>query len=467
MVNRIVFVILISALIPLNLLMTSCEDGSDPPDRERFLYTSSNDNQGNNIIVMSIEDDGSLVEIATVPTGGAGDAEDGDFDGQHSLFIIPGTNYLLAVNAGEQLGQTGIPDGNGSVSVFEINNTTGLLNRIDQNPLTPDIDNIDSGGVRPVSVYSAVINGRTFVLVGNQYHNPFYGGETREDGLSNVRPGDPTDAPANTTLRNITALEFNNGVLSTPRIMDTYDSGNNGGPSQVAFSPDASKVAVSTWGIPQFGEGITTNADVQMPSRIYIYDVSETVEGLDLINPRFFEMEGVAGSIGFSWAPMSNYVFVANFNLALVPQSFEDFGVTVLSTGVNPELLNNAEIPSEGDEVCWTLLSPDGTRLYTASFAANIVSFFEVTPPFELDLRQSFTRTEVPPADTKDMFVTSDGNYFYVSGALMSHTISIYDIDSEGLLTETAFSPYRVPSSHPNGVNVSPEEQAFLGLVGF
>ncbi|NIT61206.1 MAG: hypothetical protein GWN00_34880 [Aliifodinibius sp.] len=63
--------------------------------------------------------------------------------------------------------------------------------------------------------------------------------------------------------------------------------------------------------------------------------------------------------------------------------------------------------------------------------------------------------------------MTRDERYFFVTGPLMSHTISIYELNPEGFLTEADFSPFLVPSAHPGGVNVSPESQAFLGLVGY
>ncbi|NIT61207.1 MAG: hypothetical protein GWN00_34885, partial [Aliifodinibius sp.] len=72
--------------------------------------------------------------------------------------------------------------------------------------------------------------------------------------------------------------------------------------------------------------------------RIYIYDVSVSEDGLDLINERFFEKEGLAGTIGFSWSSDGEAVFAANANLAQQPESLEDFSVTVVSTGENPEL---------------------------------------------------------------------------------------------------------------------------------
>lgn len=463
---RVKMYILLILLLPVSFISIGGCGGTGGAGSEWFLYTSTNDPEGNNIIVMSIGEGGQLTEIATVPTGGPGDADEGDFDGQYSLHIIPGTNYLLAVNAGDSIGITDIADGNGSISVYEIDQVSGLLTRIDQNPETPEIDNIDSGGVRPVSIGSAVIKGMTWVMVGNQYHNPRFERNFPDQVLVNARAGDAAGEIAVTQLRNLTAFKFEDGVLSTAQTVATYENGENGGPAALAFSPDGSKAAVTTWGVPQFAE-IPDEAVIQ-PSRVYIYDVfSSGEDSLQLVNKRFFEIEGVAGSIGLSWSPDSQNVFVASANLAQIPEPLQEFGVTVVSTGEVPGLVDNAEIPVDGDASCWTLLTSDGLRLYVASFALNVISFFEVSNSSDLALKQSFIRKNAPLLDTKDMFITRDGKYFYVSGPLMSHTVSIYEVGGDGLLKEAPFSPFEVPSARPEGVNVSPETQAFLGLIGY
>ncbi len=462
--NSISFLRLVTLV--LVFILGSC-DNTGNSKGDRFLYTSSNDSSGNTIIVLSIGQKGELTQIGNVPTGGVGDADDGDFDGQNSLHIIPVTDYLLAVNSGDSVGEAGVAHGNGSISVFKIDDATGMLSRIDQDPATFDIENMDSGGVRPVSIGSYVLDRKTWVIVGNQYHNPVFFGDSRQEGVGNTRPGDPEGEIVETNLRNLVAFEFSDGMLLSPKTVAVYEDGLNGGPANVAFSPSGSKFAVSTWGIPHFDQNGLPDQEVQLPSRIYIYDVSVSEDGLDLINERFFEKEGLAGTIGFSWSSDGEAVFAANANLAQQPESLEDFSVTVVSTGENPELLGNAEVPPFGDAACWTLLSPDGARLYTASFALNIVSLFEVSQTFGLTLSQSIERQESPILDTKDMHMTRDERYFFVTGPLMSHTISIYELNPEGFLTEADFSPFLVPSAHPGGVNVSPESQAFLGLVGY
>ena len=101
------YVLIVFALAAILLGINSC-DSSGGANSERFLYTSSNDSAGNTIIVLSIDQKGQLSQIGNVPTEGVGDANEGDFDAQHSLHIIPGTNYLLAVNAGDSIEEVGI-----------------------------------------------------------------------------------------------------------------------------------------------------------------------------------------------------------------------------------------------------------------------------------------------------------------------------------------------------------------------
>ncbi|NIT61208.1 MAG: hypothetical protein GWN00_34890, partial [Aliifodinibius sp.] len=95
--------------------------------------------------------------------------------------------------------------------MFKIDDATGMLSRIDQDPATFDIENMDSGGVRPVSIGSYVLDRKTWVIVGNQYHNPVFFGDSRQEGVGNTRPGDPEGEIVETNLRNLVAFEFSDG----------------------------------------------------------------------------------------------------------------------------------------------------------------------------------------------------------------------------------------------------------------
>ena len=147
---------------------------------ERFLYTSSNA-INNSVFRLNIQSDGTLLEVDTIlstnrvdgyATGGTGDADDGDFDGQNSIIIVD--SYLLVINAGDHSGVTGVTNGNGSISVFSIDPVSGGLIIVDQDSATSGDQVMDSNGVRPVSLTSIVRDGVTWILVGNQLESPHY-----------------------------------------------------------------------------------------------------------------------------------------------------------------------------------------------------------------------------------------------------------------------------------------------------
>ena len=66
-----------------------------------------------------------------------------------------------------------------------------------------------------------------------------------------------------------------------------------------------------------------------------------------------------------------------------------------------------------------------------------------------------------PPGDTKDMYITPDGEHMYVLGAYQTFTISSYDVSSSGGLTLS--DEYDVEAATATG----PGAYNFLGLTGF
>lgn len=483
--------ILLTLFFIFNLMACNDDDSTSTSSSSntRFLYTSSNAT-ANTIITLKIDGDGSVVEVdqddnkegvQALTTGGTGDAADDDFDGQNALVIFRGgTDYLLAVNAGSET------NGQGSISVFSINRNSGALTRIDQNSTISGTNNISSLGVRPVSLSAKTTGNKTWVLVANQYHNPYYAPST----TSQSSPTTNGSLVASND-RNLVAFEFNTttGVLASPTVVATYTSPNYGGPSQVGFSPDGKKVAVTTWGVPHFGS-TGVNADVQRPSRIYFYDATITSGQLSLIRTSIFEKKGVSGSIGFSWHSDSDKIFVANFNVAAVAGAQADFvtnyAVTVVSaTGTGAGITfsnviaNSAPQDSDGtttigNEVCWTWLSADNSRLYTASFASNRVSYFSVASSGALTHQATYKRNgiegvaDLPAGDSKDLWLSSNGSQLYVVGALQTHTMGVYNTTSDGFLAEQTSSPYRMPSSLDSAGNTAAKTtHAYLGLVGY
>jgi 6-phosphogluconolactonase (cycloisomerase 2 family) len=373
-------------------------------------------------------------------TGSAGDAAEGDFDTEWALRIVG--DYLLTVNAGNN-------PVNSSISVFKINRNDGSLKQVDQNPETSVMDNIDSRGVRSVSIASKVINGVSWVLVGNQYANPNY----------QKSPAKAYGFPVvSTPLRNVAVFKFDqsNGLLQYQSIGATYMDGTNGGPCTVDFNSSGTKVAVSTWGITHFD---TPDADLnlQKPSRLYVYSFSNGT----LNQTGMYEEIGVSGSIGLSWSPNDNYIYLTNFNL----HSSKEANSVTVHDGTSAAKIQNFATSDRNDEACWALVSLDKRKFYSASFTSNDVSVFDIGTDNKLAVPFSpnfVHRRGVPPQDTKDMYETA--GYLYVSGAFKSHSISTFLRNpATGALLENYASPYVIPSS----IGKTNDQQAFLGLTGF
>jgi hypothetical protein len=284
----------------LSVVLFSCKK-DDIPDYDLgknytgFIYTSTNATAGNAIIALGRHKDGTVEELKGSPyaTGDRGDAAEGDFDTQWALRIVG--EYLLAVNAGGNPVRS-------TVSVFKINKANGKLTQVDQNPATPDMDNMNSRGIRAASIAAKTMGATTWVVVGNQFANPNYQGDPA------VKHGDVMS----TQERNLAVFTLNpaSGLLYYRGIGATYMDGANGGPTTVEFNAAGTKIAVSTWGVPHFAAP-DADLSLQKPGRLYIYNFNDGA----LSQTGMFEEEGISGNIGFSWSPNDQYLYLSNFNL--------------------------------------------------------------------------------------------------------------------------------------------------------
>ncbi|MGI9551351.1 MAG: hypothetical protein ACR2MT_09135 [Aurantibacter sp.] len=424
-----------------------------PPTLVGFLYTTTNGENTNQLIKIDRFSDGSLLnEIAYstnslggANTGAGGDAK-GDFDAQNAIQIIG--DYLLNVNAG----------GN-TISVFSIDRPTGGLTFK---------NNVSSGGNRPVSIAFTKKEGNNnsyWVVVGNQWNNP----NVQKDGANierypndafhaaNMGQSDESDAARNIVLF---SFDASNGNLTPEKVLDTYVR-KNGGPTCISFSDDGTKLGVSTWGIAHFSTEVTS-LDEQHPSRVYVYDFAKgTISG-----ERYFEEEGIAGSIGFNWAKASNNILhVSNFNLIPSKRNnsltvLNDNGTTVAKSG-NYNTAGTEDI----DEACWTLLNADGDKLYVASFGANVISAFDIDRFGKVASNATATARgdNAPAGDTKDMYITPDSKYLYVLGAFQSFSINRFDISTSGKIKYKDQTPLATTSAYVGKAGT----YNFLGLAGY
>lgn len=416
-----------------------------------YLYLTTNGESTNQVVRFSRHEDGSVSDETAYSTnslGGAniaagGDAF-GDFDSEGAIKIIG--DYLLNVNAG----------GN-TVSVFSLDRSNGDL---------AFKSNVDVLGIRPVSITATLMAGsetKYWVVVGCQWNNPNVqgmGDELRRFPNDEFHMMDLTQPDASDADRNIHLFSFDStdGSLVCLKKLDTYVR-ENGGPVKVSFSPDGSKLAVTLWGIAHFATPDPLLEEMH-PSRVYVYDFNDG----NISNERFFEEEGIAGSIGMVWAPNSNStLFVTNFNTTVAKT---DNSVTVLEDG-GTTVIKTAKFATGAaddlDEACWTAISPTEDRLYVSSFTGNVVTPFTLggssisgTLPFEA------RGDNAPVPESKDIFVSSDNKYLYQLGAFQSFSINIFDITDGGLdyRSQTILETTKAGIGQPGQYN-------FLGLVGF
>ena len=422
-----------------------------------YLFTSLNGEKINQVISFERYADGTLGAQRAYSTGSLGGANRaaggdaaGDFDSQGALQIID--DHLLVVNAG----------GN-TITVFGLDKTNGVLTRK---------KNVDSGGIRPVSlafVKKASSDTEYWVVVGNQWNNPNVQKGGAGEGPIEMYPDAAFHAVGGghekvLEERNIHLFSFNSttGTLTPEGCLDTY-AGTHGGPTTVAFNHDGTKLAVATWGIAHFGTATPTH---QKPSRVYVYDFDRMTG--DVRNARHFEEEGIAGSIGFNWDTRTSTLFVSNFNLT---EEKRDHSLTVLrddGRAVTKVAYFGTGEGSDIDEACWTVLNPDGNKLYVSSFGGNLISEFDVDAWGNVSKVGSASETAfarrkagTPPGDTKDMYITDNDKYMYVLGAYQTFTISKYDLSKKGALTLS--KEYKVKAATETGAGA----YNFLGLAGF
>ena len=337
----------------------------------RYLYTVTNDTKQNGVAVLQQNADGSLTEVAgsPFPAGGKG-LRGGDIDQQGAIHVYG--PYVLAVNPGSN-----------SVAVFHKSDSGGL---------TPVVGSpFPSRGSTPLSLTVH----EDLVYVANQ-------------AASFAKP---SSAP------NIVGFRMSNHGALTPVARSTIDFPAGHGPAQIAFNPKGRIVALTSG----FQDEATNNVHIY---RVRADGTLEEGAGSPI------HTAGVSGSVGFSWNPEGNRVYVSNFN---------GDAVTVFDvdeeTGAVKQVGDTYK--THGLAPCWTVLSSDGKTLYVANFVSNSISVFDVRANGELTRLGTAKRRGATGPDTKDLVLSKDEKFLYavVSGR---RNISIFSIGANRKLTELA-----------------------------
>ena len=391
-----------------------------------YLYTTPNGEETNEVVRLARKDDGSVGDEKTYTTkvrGGANHTAPalGDYDAQGQTQIVG--HHLLTADVGADM-----------VSVFGIDRPTGALSFV---------ANVPSHGKKPVSITSTPVDGqpgRYWVAVGNQWDQPtvIYGGAklTRLPSDAFLK-GDLSEPDASDADRSIVLyqLDDTNGALTFVRTLDHYPR-ENGGTSEISFSPDGRKLAVTTWGIPHF---LTDDPKVEEmhPSRVYMYDFKDGV----VSHRRSFEEVGIAGSVGFEWGPKGDSLYVSNFSIINAKSTN---GLTVLRDDYDrltktANFVTGRTDPKDIDEACWTVLSPSKDMLYVVSYATNVITPFKLDPKTGKVIQRLPLVTRgtgyAPLADSKDLIISPNGQHMYWLGSFESYSINLYDLAADGSAT--------------------------------
>ena len=332
-----------------------------------YLYTTTNGGGVNQVVRLARYGDGSLGDEKTYSTMVRGGADPtapalGDYDAQGQTRIVG--HHLLTADVGANM-----------VSVFRIDRPTGALGFV---------ANVPSHGDKPVSISSTAVQGQPgkyWVVVGNQWGQPtvIYGGAKLTRLPSDAFLKDDLSKPdASDVSRTIALYQLDDasGALTYTRTLDEYPR-ENGGASEVSFSPEGDKLAVTTWGIPHLLTDDPKLSEMH-PSRVYMYDFAEGV----VSHRRQFQEAGIAGSVGFEWGPRSRLLYVTNFSLT---NAKGDNGLTVLRHD-GDQLTKVANFatgmthPKDIDEACWSVMSPAKDMLYVVSYATNVITPFRLDP---------------------------------------------------------------------------------------
>ncbi|WP_196892900.1 lactonase family protein [Aureivirga marina] len=431
----------------LSIILFSCNNDDDvktipaEPLITGYMYTSTNANGQNAVLGFKQFIDGTIEELENSPffTKDLGATEQGDFDAQYSIRMID--DLLLVVNAGKN-------PVNGTISVFKIDKPSGNLTLIDQTPSDDSSFNIDSRGIRPVSIAITETNDKTWVVVGNQHSIFGYAGANEI----------PFGELVNTNERNIVlySLDKDTGLLTFETILDTYFDGNIGGVACVDFNENGSKLIVSTLGIIHIDIDFP-NPNLLKSSQIYFYDFNNG----SATNTGIFAEPGVAGTVAAIWSNTGNNIYTTSFNLTEDRIDYDVLRINSNNLDIEQNFRSGLELDNSS---CWATITEDKQHLLTVNLGENSVASYKVAADDALSIVADPYITPARDLNGRELKdIINLGNYVYAISAVNSHKISIFYLNSDGSLTELSSSPYAIPSS----IGKTSEQEIFLGLVGY
>ncbi|HET6871339.1 MAG TPA: beta-propeller fold lactonase family protein [Solirubrobacteraceae bacterium] len=383
------------------------------------VYTTTNDPNGNAVIVFTRNRDGTLRQGPTVPTGGTGIAAQPPFtfpivDSSGSMALAKNGRLLFVVN-----------DGDNTITSFRT--TDGGLRRVDR---------VSSGGVLPVSL---TVHGNLLYVVNEESSN-ISGYYFSDDGRLFSIPGSQQ-------------------LLSPGFPSGTAPPNAGGVAAQIGFSPDGHQLIVTLRGVPSTVGAIDTFA--VNPNGSLTLEQADRTASVDP-NPFGFAFTP-SGTLLVSNVGQVNGTFAYPAGSVPIPQILDPAQFTgsassysLSSTGALAPV--TTEVLSGGRGACWLVLSKDGKF----AFVTNTLSTAPILGPpngigtgagglttYRVGSDGSLTRlsqTDLGPGSPTDEAVSADGKFLYVSDPNVppppatSH-IDVFAINGNGSLTPITQGP--------------------------
>jgi 6-phosphogluconolactonase len=337
-------------------LLPGCGGGDDDDDdddlADHTVYVMTNAATNNQILAYRRQEGGTLAQFGVYSTGG---------DGLGSTEISPATpqDGIDVLASQGAIGFT--PDKRFLLAVNAGSNTVASF-RIDSDGALERVD-VEATGARPNAV--AALNGLAYVssvgTAADDYEAQITGFIIGADGA-------------------LTPLSNSSRELSDESAQ----------PSALSFSRDGKWLAVSE---------LVSNMITLFPVN------ADGTLGTGMAN----ESSG-AGPFGSVFLA-GGQLIVTEAQMPGVPGSVSSYSVS--STGVLTPI--SASISNGQGATCWTMLSPDGRRLYTSNTATGTLSYYGVGTDGTLTLQTSAASSlEGPTSGPIDGGISEDGKYLYV-----------------------------------------------------
>jgi 6-phosphogluconolactonase (cycloisomerase 2 family) len=384
------------------------------------VYTTTNDPNGNGVIVFRRHQDGTLTQGPTVPTGGTGIAAQPPFtfpivDSSGSMALADHGRLLFVVN-----------DGDNTITSFRTDG--GGLRRVDR---------VSSGGVLPVSLTT---HGHLLYVV-NEMSSSIAGFYFSNDGRLFSIPGSAT----------LLSPLFPSGPDAPGAVA-----------AQIGFSPDGGTLVVTDRGVPHTSGTIDTfkvnpNGSLTLVQALTGSSVDPNPFGFAFTNAGQLLVSNVGqvngpinyptGSPPLLQTPIPQVLDPAEFVGSASSYSLSSTGLKVISS----------QVASGGRAACWLVLSKDGRFAFVTNTLSTTPDFnpqtgigsggggittYAVGPTGTLTLIPQHPQADAGPGDPSDEAVSPDGQFLYVSvptvsPAATSH-IDVFRINGNGTLTAVA-----------------------------